>query len=850
MSFLFRLSVNSLTNNSSKYRSTIVGVLLLSGIFMRAAGLPIAHGNLDQEAEVQEKQENTEQLNLAGLNGPVEVVLDAYSIPHVFAESWVDAARVLGYLHARDRLWQMDLMRRQASGTLAEILGPDVLESDKLMRQLGVRISCERLWQSEDIPLQMRREIEAYTEGVNQRMASLAADQLPLPFQALEYSPEKWGPVDSLVFSKYMGWDQGGTFDDLWFGGIVEKMGLAAWDELWPMDRPYEQSTVTTQSERADFLGSGDKKKLSQLPVAPIWQTRNAEQLEDLGGGLLALYRRLNQVGWLGRGSSFGSNNWAVSGEKTRSGKPMVCSDPHLGFTIPSIWYAAHLSVQGENVVGVSFPGAPTIVIGHNDSIAWGLTNMQADAVDYFIETIDPQNPERYLHRGQWISVDRRRESIPVRGSEPFELIIDHTVHGPIISREDAVISLCWTGLGPTSDAVAFWEISRAKNLSQFLSGLDKLQVPALNVVYGDIEGNIAIHCCGRLPVRARGHGRIPLDGASGDSDWSGWIDRDKLPLLINPPEQFVASANGRPHPLGYPHYLGWMWDPSYRTRRIRELLSSTPDLSMDSMREIQFDHFDYAASRFLPVMLDALTEPFESAQKDEAVLASLEIIRGWDYVASRESVGTAIWLRWFEKYRESVWQDEWIHFGIEPEEGSWGFTGDNRREPMLEVLEFLTLEVPQSRWFDDRSTPIVETRDQLLRSSFLEAIASLQSEFGDDVNAWLWGNINQLSIDSMTGDPRISVTGIPVVGSMFTLNPGGNVGPVGGGASWRMIVDFGRLDQSVGVYPGGQSEDPMSQHYSDQIPLWAAGQYLPLNMQASAQDLPAAAQRKRLLFK
>jgi penicillin G amidase len=551
----------------------------------------------------------------------------------------------------------------------------------------------------------------------------------------------------------------------------------------------------------------------------------------------------------MGRGTAFGSNNWAVSGAKTSSGKPIVCSDPHLGFTIPSIWYSAHLCVRGESVTGVTFPGAPTIVIGHNDSIAWGLTNMQADAVDYFVESVDAGNPKRYQHRGQWLEMTQTTEQIPVKGDEPYELVIDYTLHGPVIQRDPAVISLCWTGLGPTTDAIAFWEISRAKNLRQFLSGLDKLQVPALNVVYGDISGNIAIHTCGRLPIRGRGQGRIPMDGASGLQDWNGWITRQQLPLSINPPEQFVASANGRPHPVGYPHYLGWMWDPSYRTRRIRGLLDNAQDLTVDSMKQIQFDHFDHAASRFLPVMLAAMEQPLASGKSGEVHQAALEAIRQWDYVASKESLGTAIWLRWFEKFRDSVWEDDWQFYGIEPIEESWGFTGDNRREPALEVLEYLTLEVPQSPWFDDRRTPEREDRDTLIRTSFLKAVASLESQWSSDVSSWQWSRSNQLAIESPVGDPRMNVAGVPVVGSIFSLNPGGNVGPVSGGASWRMIVDFGDPTASVGVYPGGQSEDPSSPHYADQIPLWASGQYLPLHMHASLEDLPEIARSSTLRF-
>ncbi|MBX3421168.1 MAG: penicillin acylase family protein [Pirellulaceae bacterium] len=798
-------------------------------------------------------------VSLPGLSAPVQVYLDQYAIPHVYAGSWTDAARVMGYLHASGRLWQMDMLRRQASGNLAEIMGPDGLPADTLMRQLGIRRDCEALWKSNDIPDAMRAELEAYAAGVNHRIAELGKDGLPMAFQAMGYAPAPWSPVDSLVFSKYMGWDQSGTMDDLWFGSVVEKMGATALEQLWPLDRPYEQSTISVQSSRATSLGSaaflnpasssstraGDSHNIGYQPPS-----ENEVGGEGLSQTYLNLFDRLNNIGWFGRGSSFGSNNWAVDGSKTQSGKPMVCSDPHLGFSIPSIWYTAHINVGDQNVAGVTFPGSHTVVIGHNDHIAWGLTNMQADAVDYYIETVDPQNPRRYLHRGQWKEMTRIVESIPVRGSESHELVIDSTVHGPVVHQQPATISLCWTGLGPTTDPVAFWELSRARDLNGYLSALDKLQVPAMNIVYGDVYGNIAMHCCGRLPLRTRGQGRTPMDGSTGLNDWNGWIARDQLPLSINPPEHFVASANGRPHPLGYPHYLGWMWDPSYRTRRIKNVLTEAKSLTIETMKPIQYDHFDGAASQFLPAMLPALKDRLDAKANPQLLAAAAAALRDWDYMAGTDAIGPTIWLHWLEKYRDNVWQDEWPELGIEPQGGSWGFCGDNRREPMLEVLEYLTREMPESVWFDDRRTAERENRDIILRRSFVEAVESLAARFGTDLNQWQWQNINVLKIESLSGVADLNVDGGPVVGTSFTLNPGGNVGHVGGGASWRMIVDFGKVSSSVGVYPGGQSEDPASAHYADQVPLWATGQYTPLNMHTRPADLPVAAKTKVISFK
>jgi penicillin amidase len=767
------------------------------------------------------------EIPLRGLGSTVEVFFDAHGVPHIYAGTWTDAARTLGYLHATDRLGQMDLYRRQASGSMAEIRGKDALSEDILMRRLGIRRSCEALWASKVLPAELHAELEAYADGVNQRIAELKDDDLPLVFKALGYKPGPWSPIDSLVFSKYMGWDQSGTDDDLWFGIVAEKLGGETFAELWPLERPYEVPTIARQADRA---------KITRAELRPI---------PGASAAYTAALKNLGWTRWLGEAGSFGSNNWAVDGTKTASGKPILCSDPHLGFRLPAIWYTCHLCVAGKNLAGVSFPGGPGVVIGHNDHHAWGLTNMQTDAVDYFVETMHPGDPQSYKHRGQWKKVERLTERVAVRGEAAHELQIDSTVHGPIISREGRTISLQWTGLGPTRDYEAIWRMGRATSLKEFLEALDKLEVPALNVCYADVEGNIAMHPCGRLPLRLPGQGRIPMDGASGANDWTTWIPRDQLPLEVNPARHFVASANNRPTPLGYPHYLGWMWDPSYRIRRIHEMLRSAKNLTLESMAPIQNDAYDKAAERFVPVLLAAcrkaqVNDPF--AQK------ALEALAGWNYVAEPEAVGPVIWLRWFETYRDAVWQNKWSTSGL-AKRGSWGFCGANRREPVVEVLEYLTREQPSSSWFDDRSTPEREDRDAILVRSFIHAVASLKKQFGEDLERWRWKHINQLQIASLLGEKALARSGGPVPGTEFTVNPGSNIGTVGGGASWRMIVDFADVSRSVGVYPGGQSEDPADPFYSDQMNLWAKGRYLPLHVIGDPANLPAEAKTRQISF-
>jgi penicillin amidase len=395
---------------------------------------------------------------------------------------------------------------------------------------------------------------------------------------------------------------------------------------------------------------------------------------------------------------------------------------------------------------------------------------------------------------------------------------------------------MAWTGLGPTTDPVALWRISHARNLKEFLAGCDLLICPCLNLAYADVDGNIAIHPCGALPLRMRGQGRIPMDGASGDNDWTGMIPRSEMPLTVNPPEHYVASANGRPSPLGFPHYLGWMWDPSYRTRRINELLARGDKFTPESMQATQNDVYDKAAERFLPVFLAALRD---ADLIDAVAQRARNELNRWDYIANRESPAPILWLKWLELYRDAVWKDEWTSRGIKQPAGNWGFSDNNRREPMLEVLEYLTREFPKSAWFDNRATPEGETRDDAIRRSFRLMTAAVKKEFGEHPADWQWGKINRLKIDSLSGVPALGRSGVPLPGTAFTLNPGSDGGTVGGGASWRMIVDLADPQHSRGVYPGGQSGSPESPHYDDQIAVWAGGRYLPLNAVSNPDKLP-----------
>lgn len=766
---------------------------------------------------------------LPGLQQPVTVIRDAYAIPHIYAKTLHDAWFMLGYLQAQDRLFEMDILRRRARGELAELLGPDYFEADLLMRQLGIRRTAEAAWRGAAFGGWIREALQAHADGVNAfvQQAGQAALAKMGPVPGWQFRP--WTPVDAVAFVKYMGWDQSGTEDDLWLAKMAETFGERTVAELWPLQRPFEVPVVPEMHIRS----SGPIPAGETGPLVPIH--------DEAYAAVHALFSR--QPDLFKSDGAFGSNNWAVDGQKSTTGKPMLASDPHLGFQLPSLWYAAHLSAPGLQVTGVTFPGVPFVIIGHNADMAWGITNMQADVVDFFVETFDENNPARYRHRGAWKTVQVIRDTIRIAGAPPRPVQLVSTVHGPLLTRSGQRLALQWTGLAPTYETASLAQFNRARTLQDFKKALRQLGVPAINVAYADSAGNIAIAPHGNIPIRRRGLGRFPHPGASGDYDWIGLVPREELPLAVNPAQHFLASANQRPAPAGYPHYLGWMWDPSYRARRINALLRAKEKTSPADMQAIQYDHLSLPASIFVPLLLQAFDRQGTAAG---SIGPYLQCLRDWDFRMAPDQAVPLLWTKWFEDFRDAVWHDEFVTRGVPEQGGSWGFTGNNRREPALEVLEYLCRYDPHSPWFDDRTTPAVESRDDIMIRSFQATLAYFAGQartFGGLHPAdWQWGRTHRLAIRSITGNAALDRTGIAIPGGRFTVNPGGGLFGTGGGASWRMVVDFADVRRSAGIYPGGQLADPGSPHYDDLLPLWVQGRYAPLHFVARAEDFPPAA--------
>ncbi|MBI3360237.1 MAG: penicillin acylase family protein, partial [Chloroflexi bacterium] len=636
-----------------------------------------------------------EHLGFTGVKENVTIVRDNFGVPHIFAQSDEDAAFALGWLHARERLAQMDLQRRNASGTLAELVGPDAVEDDKFMRDIGLRRAAQATLAAMPADDPALKAMQAYADGVNAYLEKIAPNNLPLEYKLLGvHGVAGWTVLDELTFAKFMAIGRG------------------------PHPRPLSHGETRVDLAIHDILS----------------RAASAGQLRHPGD-------------WRG------SNNWAVSGARTASGKPLLASDPHLGYQLPSLWYAAHIVTPTQDVYGVTLVGMPAVIIGHTRNVAWGLTNTQADVIDFFAEKIDPDNANQYWHDGAWQDVETVDEAINVRGGAAVHHPVRITAHGPILTQHGVTVAMQWTGSGPTFEARALFNLNHAENYDQFVEAVRDFQVPAQNFAYADTAGNIAIWSAGKYPIRKSGDGRTVADGATGERDWVGFVPLEAVPHAINPERGYLLSANQRPAPANYPYALGWQWDPSYRARRIEQTLSAGHALTVADMQALQFDSKDTLAESLLPVMLPVIAPDVARSYGGPSSSALTELTK-WDYRMATDSIAATIWARWAETFRRMTWADEWKAAGFEfdaegkmlKDWGAWGFNGDNEYQPPLELWEWMVREKPDSPFFDDASTPgKVETRDDLIRPSFAAAIDSLVADYGSDTASWRWGDHHKL---------------------------------------------------------------------------------------------------------
>ncbi len=755
------------------------------------------------------------ELRLAGVVAPVDVLRDQYGIPHIYAASIEDAVFALGLVHAQDRLWQMEMNRRIAAGRLSEVVGAGGLEIDRFLRTLGVRRAAEANLKALDADT--LRLLDAYARGVN---AFLATDPvLPVEFWLTGARPEPWAPADSAAWVKMMAWEVGGN----WRNEVL-RMRLAA---SVPLAR-IQEFVAPYPGEPAPEIAD----------LKTLYGTLGREGVQ-LAGDLVRLAEAAPGVSAEG----LGSNNWVVSGARSVTGKPLLANDPHLGLTAPSVWYFAHLSAPGVNLIGATLPGVPALVLGRNDRIAWGFTTTVADVQDLYIEKLDgsggyltPEGPQPFRVI---------EETIRVKGGEPEKLAVRVSRHGPVVSdvfrpAQDLaprghVIAFAWTALAEDDRTLqSALKFARARDWNAFLEALRDFHSPPQNIVYADVGGNIGFVAAGRVPVRKPDNdlkGLAPAPGWRAQYDWTGYVPFEQLPQSFNPGDGMLYTANHKITPPGYRHHISVEWQSPYRAERIRELLEAIPKHARSSFARIQGDIVSIAMREALPRL--AATRP-----RSEAARGALALLAKWDGSMADGRAEPLIAWAWWRELTRMLYADE---------------LGDAFRANWMPRANFvqrvLAGDPGQARWCDDVRTPALETCEELLALSLEAALADLRRRFGENMAAWRWGQAHVARHEHRPFGrqptlARLFDIRVPTPGDTYTVNVGrvnlfDDAQPFANrhAASLRAIYDFADLEQSLFIHSGGQSGNVLSPHYAAFTAAWAKGEYIPMVTARSALE-------------
>ncbi|MFF2178215.1 penicillin acylase family protein [Lysinibacillus sp. NPDC058147] len=726
------------------------------------------------------------ELSLSVLDEDVTVSRDDKGIPHIFAKTDADLYRAQGYVQAQDRLFQMDLARRQASGRLSEIIGEATIDTDKHFRTFSLRDAAEKSLSTYDA--ESRQVLEWFADGVNAFIAQAKKNNtLSYEFALLGYEPEEWSVVDSLTIGKYMAYDLGGNWNTLAFRHwALQNFGEEKAKELF-IKYPENASSII------------EANKENPVAVAGHFKTE-------------LLPNEFN-----------GSNNWVVSGKKTKNGTPILADDPHLGLSTPSIWYQMHLQTPEQNVSGVIFAGVPGIILGHNDNIAWGVTNVGPDVQDLYIEIPNPNNPTQFRYDGKWEQAEVRNEPIKVKDGETVDFKVVVTRHGPIMTdlafkdtEPTAQFSMQWTALQPTTELRAVLGFNKSKSWSEFEKALEDFKAPAQNFVFASKDGTIAYKANGQIPIRKQGDGQLPVPGDSSEYGWEGYIPWDKLPTVVNPDEGFIATANNEVIGEEYPYHITDLWAQPYRFERIKEALEANDSLTVEDMMNLQMDQHNLYAREFLPYLLTSI----KAQDQDGKYKDVMKLLENWDMVDAKDSGAPLVFHTLMEKLQEVLFKDQMPEDMYELMYGKFNITDQLLRTAYAGK---------KSIWIDEQGGV-----DATVFKALKLTVAQIEDQFGKNVSKWKWGNFHQLTFDHSLGKASpilaayFNAKKVPIGGSKVTVQAADNdlAGNVNHGASWRFVVDVGDLSSAYHIVGPGQSGHVKSAWYQDQVMDWANGDY------------------------
>jgi len=768
-------------------------------------------------------------LVLPGLHAEVTVERDKWGVPHIRAASAEDLAEAQGYVLAQDRLWQMDLLRRAARGQLSEVLGPATLEIDKDFRKLNFSRAA-------DVDMGMmgpevRTILDAYARGVNAFMEQ-HSKHLPIEFTLLDYKPQPWRPTDTLMLGCYMYRTLTDTrVQEMDRAIVTRKVGPQLAKDLYSPDASMDHYVVGDPNLAKDPHGvqAGDDPDDDEMDPEDVLKASrdllpapdSAANWPDLTAALGLAVRDWLEDSQREIRQSLGSNNWVVSGEHTATQKPLLANDMHLELTLPSIWYEVHLTAPGWNVKGFALPGAPMVVVGHNDRIAWGFTNNGADVLDLYMETLNPSNPDEYRVNGQWKKADVYDEVIKVKGAPDEHLRLMVTRHGPVVKQEgNTVYAMRWTVLEPGALCSFYNWLGKAQNWGEFRELLKGIWGPGQNVVYADVDGNIGYILAARIPIRKKGHGEVPVPGDSDDYEWTGYIPFEQLPQVFNPDGGLIVTANARVTGPEYKPYITEHWEEPYRTARIYSLLHDKRDLRPEDMLKVQTDIFSYP-HLFIGEQLVAAAKV--APPKDERARKLIQEAKDWNGMADANS--SVVSFLNAAMYRS-------LYLLLRP------YLGEESNRYKWRGIAFLqrVLTERPARWLPSD----YKNYDELLSAAADLGVKQLEDTTQDkDPDDWQWKRFNYLDMLHPIGREGIlrrllSITDHPQSGTEYSPRAASRHH----GPSERFVANPASWDDSIMLITGGESGQPGSEHYRDQFSYWFDGQaiYGPFSDAAEAK--------------
>lgn len=759
---------------------------------------------------------------IPGLAGPVDVRYDTRGVPHIFATTEEDVYRALGYVVARDRLFQLDIQTRAASGRLTELVGPRALELDESPRSMGMTRAAERKFAALDPNGTSRRVMEAYAAGVNAYIDALRPADYPVEYKLLGARPERWHAINSVHLLNRMGWTLASGDPDHMLARAAALVGMNAAQSVFPVHTPIEEPI------QPEAGWTGPRNRFA--PIAPPGMP------DSSAAELSALFQHFGGDGPAAESPrAFASNNWAVAPQRTKNGYALLAGDPHLELTLPSIWYEVHLVVPGKlDVYGVTIPGAPAVIIGFNRDISWTFTNTGADVMDFYRETVDDSiAPTQYQVDGEWRAlVSRVEEYRDHAGNVIHTDTVLYTHRGPMTREHGQWISMRWTVLEPSDEVHALYDASHARNVYEFEAGIARnFWAPAQNMLAADRSGAIAIRSTGHFPIRPVGRdGQFIFDGSTTASDWTGFWPVNQYPQSINPKQGFLASANQEPEkPETQYGYLGADHDYEvWRALRINQLLRANTAVTPEDMMHWQTDPSSVRADMFVPYFLAAARNEDAVGRGDAALDSAAALLAQWDRKYTLSNQRAVLFETAMQQLADRTW-DELMQ------------NGKRVATPSTAVLAELMTQPANAWWDDRRTTDVIEDRDDILAESLVAAYKVVVSERGaPDSGGWRWDRIRFANIYHLLHIPAFSALRIPVPGGVGTLTPSSGNGVFG--PSWRMVVEMGPDVHAWGTFPGGQSGNPLSPRYNDHIVYWKHGNLQPLIFPRTSAELPATA--------